>query len=250
MVVGPPRPGRRDGQTDGDRVRYDQIGKVAVMHEGRVKPLDTVAREEVKQVYSRETITIRDPRGRSRSSPTPTRSTRRARRSGRSRSGGRSALPRLDRPAGVLGRSAVHPRRLPPVAPAVVAGPIEARLKAIADKPTTRPRRTACEAGRRSRADRHGPDRVRPRLQAAGRGPRVHRRARRQADRGHKWLTPASSRRRRSPAGTERPLPFMSWARGQRQRSGSTRTRVRRAAHRARAPRHRRRPAADDLPGL
>ena len=41
---------------------YEQLGKVAVMHEGRVKPLDTVAREEVKQVYSRETITLRDPR--------------------------------------------------------------------------------------------------------------------------------------------------------------------------------------------
>jgi hypothetical protein len=41
---------------------YEQIGKVAVMHEGRVKPLDTVAREEVKQVYSGETITLRDPR--------------------------------------------------------------------------------------------------------------------------------------------------------------------------------------------
>ncbi len=32
------------------------------MHEGRVKPLDTVAREEVKQVYGRETIKLRDPR--------------------------------------------------------------------------------------------------------------------------------------------------------------------------------------------
>jgi ABC-type transport system involved in cytochrome c biogenesis permease subunit len=40
---------------------YDQVGKVAVMHEGRVKPLDTVAREDVKQVYGRETITLRDP---------------------------------------------------------------------------------------------------------------------------------------------------------------------------------------------
>jgi ABC-type transport system involved in cytochrome c biogenesis permease subunit len=40
---------------------YELIGKVAVMHEGRVKPLDTVAREEVKQVYSRETIKLPDP---------------------------------------------------------------------------------------------------------------------------------------------------------------------------------------------
>jgi ABC-type transport system involved in cytochrome c biogenesis permease subunit len=41
---------------------YEVIGKVAVMHEGRVKPLDTVAREEVKQVYSRETMKLHDPR--------------------------------------------------------------------------------------------------------------------------------------------------------------------------------------------
>ena len=37
---------------------YDQVGKLAVMHAGRVKPLDTVAREEVKQVFSRETIKL------------------------------------------------------------------------------------------------------------------------------------------------------------------------------------------------
>jgi ABC-type transport system involved in cytochrome c biogenesis permease subunit len=41
---------------------YDLLGKVAVMHEGRVKPLDTVAREEVKQIYGRETIKLHDPR--------------------------------------------------------------------------------------------------------------------------------------------------------------------------------------------
>ena len=41
---------------------YALIGKVPVMHEGRVKPLDTVAREEVKQVYGRETIKLHDPR--------------------------------------------------------------------------------------------------------------------------------------------------------------------------------------------
>jgi ABC-type transport system involved in cytochrome c biogenesis permease subunit len=40
---------------------YDLIGKVPVMHAGRVKPLDTVAREEVKQIYGRETIKLHDP---------------------------------------------------------------------------------------------------------------------------------------------------------------------------------------------
>jgi ABC-type transport system involved in cytochrome c biogenesis permease subunit len=41
---------------------YEKLGQVAVMHHGRVKPLDTVAREEVKQIYGRETITLHDPR--------------------------------------------------------------------------------------------------------------------------------------------------------------------------------------------
>ena len=37
------------------------LGKVAVLHAGRIKPLDTVAREEVKQIYGRETIKLYDP---------------------------------------------------------------------------------------------------------------------------------------------------------------------------------------------
>jgi ABC-type transport system involved in cytochrome c biogenesis permease subunit len=40
---------------------YELLGKVAVLHEGRIKPLDTVAREEVKQIYGRETIKLHDP---------------------------------------------------------------------------------------------------------------------------------------------------------------------------------------------
>lgn len=39
---------------------YDRLGKVAVMHHGRVKPLDTVAREEVKEIYGRETVKLLD----------------------------------------------------------------------------------------------------------------------------------------------------------------------------------------------
>ncbi|MHB1561215.1 MAG: hypothetical protein ACYC61_27535, partial [Isosphaeraceae bacterium] len=46
----------------GTGAAYLEIGKVPVMHNGRVKPLDTVAREDVKQVYGRETIVLRDPR--------------------------------------------------------------------------------------------------------------------------------------------------------------------------------------------
>lgn len=37
---------------------YEQLGKIPVMHQGRVKPLDTVAREEIKQIFGRETIKL------------------------------------------------------------------------------------------------------------------------------------------------------------------------------------------------
>ena len=56
-----PAYGADDAAAPGTGPGYELIGKVAVMHEGRVKPLDTVAREEVKQIYGRETIKLRDP---------------------------------------------------------------------------------------------------------------------------------------------------------------------------------------------
>lgn len=57
---GPAGAGETKVKKLGTGAAYEQIGKVAVMHEGRVKPLDTVAREEVKQVFSRETIKLHD----------------------------------------------------------------------------------------------------------------------------------------------------------------------------------------------
>src|SRR3954453_6819050 len=42
---------------------YEQLGKLAVMHSGRIKPLDTMAREEVKQIFGRETIKLHDSKG-------------------------------------------------------------------------------------------------------------------------------------------------------------------------------------------
>ncbi len=44
----------------GESPAYEQVGKLAVMHVGRLKPLDTLAREEVKHVFGRETITLHD----------------------------------------------------------------------------------------------------------------------------------------------------------------------------------------------
>src|SRR5262245_31278287 len=42
---------------------YRALGDIPVQHEGRVKPLDTYARLEVKQVYGRETIKLCDAEG-------------------------------------------------------------------------------------------------------------------------------------------------------------------------------------------
>ncbi|MEA2631910.1 MAG: hypothetical protein QOE66_2129 [Chloroflexota bacterium] len=38
---------------------YEFFGQLAVMHAGRVKPIDTLAREEVKQIFGRETVKLR-----------------------------------------------------------------------------------------------------------------------------------------------------------------------------------------------
>jgi len=37
---------------------YKILGQLAMMHAGRIKPIDTVAREEIKQIYTRETIKL------------------------------------------------------------------------------------------------------------------------------------------------------------------------------------------------
>ena len=57
----PSRSSRRRAEVAGNRAGLRSLGKVAVLHEGRIKPLDTVAREEVKQIYGRETIKLHDP---------------------------------------------------------------------------------------------------------------------------------------------------------------------------------------------
>jgi len=42
---------------------YEALGQLPMMHAGRIKPIDTVAREEIKQIYTRETIKLVDERG-------------------------------------------------------------------------------------------------------------------------------------------------------------------------------------------
>ena len=76
---------------------YETLGKLPVMHAGRIKPLDTLAREEVKQIFGRETVKLRD-----------------ADEQGRRDLGARRRAVRLVGPPRVLGRPADHPGRIPP----------------------------------------------------------------------------------------------------------------------------------------
>jgi ABC-type transport system involved in cytochrome c biogenesis permease subunit len=40
---------------------YETLARLAVLHEGRIKPLDTLAREEVRQIFGRESVKLVDP---------------------------------------------------------------------------------------------------------------------------------------------------------------------------------------------
>lgn len=53
-----PAPGSEAPKALGTGPAYVDLAKLPVMHEGRKKPLDTLAREEVKQIFGRETIKI------------------------------------------------------------------------------------------------------------------------------------------------------------------------------------------------
>ena len=154
-----PARGADDARSPGAGPAYELIGKVAVMHEGRVKPLDTVAREEVKQIYGRETIKLRDPERRDRKDPRPGEPrTQGRRRIDRRKMGARRGLPRLDGQPRVLGRPAVHPGRISPLETTDRGG--DARDPAQGDRrEVDDPRRRkghSAKAGGRPRADRHG----------------------------------------------------------------------------------------------
>ena len=50
---------------------YEILGSLPMMHEGRIKPLDTVAREEIKSIYTRETIKLTSEDGKTVTSWSP-----------------------------------------------------------------------------------------------------------------------------------------------------------------------------------
>ncbi|HEV3163191.1 MAG TPA: ABC transporter permease, partial [Isosphaeraceae bacterium] len=45
----------------GSSAAYDTLGQLAVLHQGRIKPLDTVARQTIKQIYGNDTIKLDQP---------------------------------------------------------------------------------------------------------------------------------------------------------------------------------------------
>lgn len=66
-------PTQHDAQpvAHGTNAAYKILGELPMMHTGRIKPLDTVAREEVKQIYTRETIKLPGKDGKAGSTWTP-----------------------------------------------------------------------------------------------------------------------------------------------------------------------------------
>jgi ABC-type transport system involved in cytochrome c biogenesis permease subunit len=55
----------------GGTFTYETLGKLPLMHEGRIKPLDTVARQEIKGIYTRETIKLTSADGKTITSWSP-----------------------------------------------------------------------------------------------------------------------------------------------------------------------------------
>jgi ABC-type transport system involved in cytochrome c biogenesis permease subunit len=55
----------------GNTPAYEALGSLPVMHQGRIKPLDTVAREEIKLIYTRETIKLTSDDGKTVTSWSP-----------------------------------------------------------------------------------------------------------------------------------------------------------------------------------
>ena len=193
-----PRPSRsRKPRALGVGPAYDQVGKLAVMHAGRVKPLDTVAREEVKQVFGRETIKLHDAANEVVETWGPGR-----------------RLPRLDGPARVLGRPAVHPGRLSPLA-AGDPGRLDPHAaqgdRRRSRRPPPRTEGATREAGRRS-----------PSSTAAALAPIAKAASSRMHDRKavaelaaklseeHKWLTPRELEDAKI-ADNGQTHPFMEW---------------------------------------
>ena len=65
LAIGPAdaRSAADEPPNPGEGPAYEALGRMAVLHQGRVKPLDTLARQMIKQIYGAETIKLVDDRG-------------------------------------------------------------------------------------------------------------------------------------------------------------------------------------------
>ena len=63
LGLGPALPPRASAAEAAPAYRYEALGKLAVMRDGRIKPLDTLARLEVRRIYGRNDIKLTDPEG-------------------------------------------------------------------------------------------------------------------------------------------------------------------------------------------
>ena len=63
LGLGPALPPRASAAEAAPAYRYEALGKLAVMRDGRIKPLDTLARLEVRRIYGRNSIKLTDPEG-------------------------------------------------------------------------------------------------------------------------------------------------------------------------------------------
>ena len=171
---------------------YEELGKLAVMHSGRIKPLDTMAREEVKQIFGRETIKLHDAKGEVTATWGPV----------------AAFFDWSVRPDFWNDQSIILVDYLP-LKRLLLAGTIEERLGAIAAKETTSPADRA--AAKALMADRvplvRRPVEVRPPGEAVGRGPDGDRSTGEPAGRGPPLdVRPRARGSRRGGGGPEGPL--------------------------------------------
>ena len=231
------RPSRAARRRAGLRDPRQAAGHARRARSSRSTPL---AREEVKQIFGRETIKLLDR-------PTSWRDKVVA-------TWGPSPPLRLVGPARVLGRPADHPGRLPA---AEAADPGRA-IQGGSRRSPSRPRPPAADAGRAQEArrgsrslDRRRLDRVRPgSRKLSKRGPRRSRSLAAKLSEEHKWLSPA--RARRGPGAVGRPAyAVQDWFRDAHRQASGRRANadVSDQADRAREAGDRGRHAAGPLPG-
>ena len=178
----------QDEKSPGTGPTYDLIGKVAVLHEGRIKPLDTVAREKKSSrstAASRSSCMIPQTRSTESSTPRPPHESRKGGSGKVQMLGAGRCVPRVEHCSGILGRTAVHPGGLSAAAAHAhgrcnSGAPQGDRRKVDqlrSGKSSVTKARVGARAGFRHARYLH------PRLKVADRRPQIDRRACRQAHR-------------------------------------------------------------------